>query len=258
MKAGSLAVIVFLAVVPAHAQQAPPVSPATPSQPPASLSVPNPFPSQPPVSLSVPNPFAGTPRGVDLYRSPDGSDRFVHGAQFPPRPGFFAGHGGYVPGAVYGYAGAYDPYVSMLTPEEQLYYRYVERRFPILSGGLVLETLPDLTQVFIDGFFVGVAEEFGLRGHPMDLAIGPHRIELRAPGYETVSFSVNIEPNTIVRYRGDLQSLSRPMPIVVLLSRPAPPPKTLYIIPNCYAGDKPPVASALPEGCSVKNLRTRK
>jgi hypothetical protein len=251
MKAGTLALIVFFAAVSAHAQQAPPVSPATPSQPPASVSVPNPFAGAPP------GPSAGTPLGVDLYRSPDGSDRFVHGAPFPPPPPFLAGPGVYLPGAFYGYAAAYDPYVSMLTPEEQLYYQYGRRRLPILRGGLVLETLPELTQVFVDGFFVGVAEEFGLRGHPMDLAIGPHRIELRAPGYETVSFSVLIEPNGIVRYRGDMQALSRPTPIVIMPSQPAPP-KTLYIIPNCYAGDKLPVASALPEGCSVKNLQTRK
>ncbi len=37
------------------------------------------------------------------------------------------------------------------------------------------------------------------------LDAGAHHVELRAPGYETLTFSVMIEPNDIVRYRGDMQ-----------------------------------------------------
>jgi hypothetical protein len=45
---------------------------------------------------------------------------------------------------------------------------------------------------------------------------------------------------------------------------PAPPvppsapgtPKTFYVIPRCYAGDKPPERDALPPGCDVARLRT--
>ena len=41
---------------------------------------------------------------------------------------------------------------------------------------------------------------------------------------------------------------------------PAPPvlvamPKTIYVIPRCYAGDKPPEPSRLPAGCDVRNLK---
>jgi hypothetical protein len=42
--------------------------------------------------------------------------------------------------------------------------------------------------------------------------------------------------------------------------QPAPTPapaKSFYVIPNCYAGDRPP-SGALPKGCDVKNLQTRK
>lgn len=38
----------------------------------------------------------------------------------------------------------------------------------------------------------------------------------------------------------------------------APPntaPVTLYVIPGCYAGDKPPADGMLPSGCDVANLR---
>jgi hypothetical protein len=33
--------------------------------------------------------------------------------------------------------------------------------------------------------------------------------------------------------------------------------RSFYVIPNCYAGDKPPTG-ILPKGCDLKNLQTRK
>ncbi len=41
---------------------------------------------------------------------------------------------------------------------------------------------------------------------------------------------------------------------------PAPPPapgvpKTFYVIPRCYAGDRPPERDALPPGCDIARLR---
>jgi len=61
------------------------------------------------------------------------------------------------------------------------------------------------------------------------------------------------------------------VPVVVREApRPAPPPaappalppapmpgtpKTFYIIPRCYAGDKPPDPDALPPGCDIAALR---
>jgi len=32
-------------------------------------------------------------------------------------------------------------------------------------------------------------------------------------------------------------------------------PTTMYVIPNCYAGNIPPRADRLPAGCDIKNLR---
>lgn len=52
-----------------------------------------------------------------------------------------------------------------------------------------------------------------------------------------------------------------------ILPRPAPPaerlpaaapghPKTFYVIPRCYAGDKPPERATLPPMCDMAKLRT--
>jgi hypothetical protein len=196
-----------------------------------------------PAALSVPNPLAGlNPGPHDLYRSPDGSDRFQHSSPHPAPPPVV------VPG-VYVPVPYYVPYDHV--PR----HRRPAPRHVAVRGGLVLETIPDLAQVYVDGFYVGLAEEFGLRGRALDLPAGPHHLELRAPGYETLTFSVMIEPNGILRYRGDMQLLSSAAP-----PRISPQPatrKSFYLIPNCYAGDRPPTG-ALPPGCNIKNLQTRK
>jgi hypothetical protein len=234
MRAGPVAVFASAAVLSVS------VSQAQAQQPP---------PQPPPAALSVPNPFAGFhPEPRDLYRSPDGSDRFQHLSQYPAPPPVVA-PGIYFPGPFY-YPSLYDHYMATETA-------YIPRRHAVAArGGLVLQTVPDLAQVFVDGYYVGLAEEFGLHGRPMDITAGTHSIELRAPGYETLTFSVMIAPNDILRYRGDMQPLAtKPAAPAVVQSSVAA--KRFYVIPNCYAGDKPP-SGTLPKGCDLKKLQTRK
>jgi hypothetical protein len=45
-------------------------------------------------------------------------------------------------------------------------------------------------------------------------------------------------------------------PTVIAPSQPAAA-KTFYVIPRCYAGDKPP-KGPLPKGCDAKNLQQYK
>ena len=120
----------------------------------------------------------------------------------------------------------------------------------------MLETAPAAAQVFVDGNYVGLAEEFAPRGRAIELSAGAHHVELRAAGYETLSFNVMIGANAIVRYRGDMQ-LQTAKPAAATAPAAAPVAKSFYVIPNCYAGDKPPTG-ALPKGCNRKNLQTRK
>ena len=234
----------------AAAQQAPlpPVAPLPPA----------------PAALSVPNPLAGLrPGPVDLYRSPDGSDRFQHGSRYPaPPPPIVPVWGVYFP-APYYYP-APPPYAMPApyyeTSMAETYRRsmaetYLRQRREAARGGLVLQTVPDAAQVFVDGYYVGLAEEFGPAGRAISLDAGGHRIELRAPGYETLTFNVVIEPNNIVRYRGEMQPIAT-KPAAAEPQQPVAV-KSFYVIPNCYAGDKPPTGT-LPKGCDLKNLQTRK
>ena len=263
MKAGSLfalAPAMLLAGVSlAGAQQVLP-PPIPPPQPPATQLPPA------PAALSVPDPFAGMRSGPrDLYRSPDGSDRFHHLSRYPAPPPAIFFPGVYVPGPYY-YPGPYDPYFAPIPPipetsmaetyRRSMAEQYLRRQREGAPGGLVLENVPANAQVFVDGYFVGMAEEFGPNGRAIELSAGAHTIELRAPGYDTLAFGVRIESNNILRYRGAMQTTGS-KPAVSTAPAQATTARSFYVIPNCYAGDKPP-SGTLPKGCDVKNLQTRK
>ena len=212
----------------------------------------------PPAALSVPNPFAGMRPGPrDLYQSPDGSDRFHHLSPYPAQP--VAGPGVYFPGPYFpGYPYLIPSYEVSIADTYRMVMAetYLRRHREGARGGLVLETAPAAAQVFVDGNYVGLAEEFRPDGRAIDLSAGAHHVELRAAGYETLTFNVMIGGNTIVRYRGDMQ-VQPAKPAAATAPAAAPIAKNFYVIPNCYAGDKPPTGT-LPKGCDRKNLQTRK
>jgi hypothetical protein len=257
MKAGSFVLfapaLLLSGATLAAAQQPPPLPPPAAPLPPA------------PAALSVPNPLAGfRPGPTDLYRSPDGSDRFQHGSRFPAPPppsvpvwGVYFPGPYYYPGPInygYGFPAPYHETSMAETYRASMAETYRRRQRESLRGGLMLEMVPATAQVFVDGYYVGLAGDFALSG--INLDAGAHQVELRAPGYETLTFGVVIESNRIVRYRGEMQPSTTKPAAATAPSQPTAG-RSFYVIPNCYAGDKPPTG-VLPKGCDRKNLQTRK
>jgi hypothetical protein len=115
------------------------------------------------------------------------------------------------------------------------------------KGSLVLDVQPATAQVFVDGFYVGAADDFGGARGGAFLEAGPHRIDLLSPGYEPVSFDVKIVPNEAVAYRRALKA-EAPAPAAPPLAKT---PMTIYIIPGCYVGNVPPKDAGLPATCDV-------
>jgi hypothetical protein len=72
-------------------------------------------------------------------------------------------------------------------------------------GGVSLEITPADAEVWVDGGFAGRAGDFDPASQPLTLAIGPHRIEIRAPGYLPLSFDVTVTPGYVVPFQGVLQ-----------------------------------------------------
>ena len=235
---------VWLAAIPAAAQ----VSLGSGQVPGITITRDSPSPSPPPPSPQ--HPIAGQPsRPIAGPMVPTGGDQFqADPLTYAPRyqtRGWRNDRRRGIPGYGYGfgyssYGPGYVPYVGVETPYSQ----------PEAEGRLYLRVIPGTAQVFVDGLYVGVADDFS--GGGLSLEAGPRRVELRADGYETVTFDVRIVPGEPVNYRKDLARMeARPE-----APRVAAIPKTFYVIPRCYAGDSPPQAEDLPRGCRVANLRT--
>jgi hypothetical protein len=122
----------------------------------------------------------------------------------------------------------------------------------IANGYLYLDLRPGSAQVFVDGLYMGTIDDFRRLIPGRALEAGAHRVEIRSAGYETASFDALIQPGETTTYRADLQeTLERQRASAV----PAARPKTFYVIPGCYAGDKPPAARSLRKGCDVAKVR---
>ena len=223
-------------------------------------AAPHPFASVPaaPAALTVPMPLGPPPGTIDLYQRPDNFHSNPPPSVFVPGPIFYPGYGPgpYPPGPYwpgpYG-AGAYmtDSYspaaAAMLA-------RQLNGTSAETKGGLRFETSPGWAQVFVDGNYVGIVDDFGLRGRPLELTVGRHHIELRTTGYAAETFDVNITANQVSRYRGDLQALMTPSLLPPSVPTAAAAPQKYYVIPNCYAGNRPPT-QPLPSGCAIAQLR---
>jgi hypothetical protein len=57
---------------------------------------------------------------------------------------------------------------------------------------LILDIYPPSAQVFADGYYIGIPEDFRFEGGGAALEPGPHRIDILARDYEPVSFDVNL------------------------------------------------------------------
>mgnify|MGYP001397613324 CR=1 FL=1 len=98
----------------------------------------------------------------------------------------------------YGYYGWGRPYGG--------YYGYVGRYDD--TGALRVQVKPRDAQVFVDGYYVGVVDEFDGAFQRLRLDTGPHRIEIRKEGFETLRFDVRVTFDHTITLRGELRPAS--------------------------------------------------
>jgi hypothetical protein len=99
-------------------------------------------------------------------------------------------------GVYYGLDGYY-PYGY--TPPE--YFQIVPGR---IYGGVRITGAPRDAQVFADGYFVGIVDDFdGIFQH-MNLEAGPHHIEVQEAGMGPIAFDVDVRPGQTTTFRADL------------------------------------------------------
>jgi hypothetical protein len=134
-----------------------------------------------------------------------------HAVARPPSSGntvIVAGSGlGYYPwawgglgfGGYYGYydPGWYDPYPPV----------YAGGGGYVYDGKLRLKVKPREAAVYVDGYYAGRVDDFDGVFQRLKIDAGPHRIEIRLDGYETLAFDVRIDPDRTTTYEGGLRKI---------------------------------------------------
>ena len=112
-------------------------------------------------------------------------------------PGYYGG--GYWP---WGYAGLgfgsyfYDPFYAPAPPVYTT---------PLFSGAIRLKVKPRQAQVYADGYYAGVVDDFDGIFQSLRLEPGPHRLEIRAAGYEPLVLDLQIQPDHTIKYEAEMK-----------------------------------------------------
>ena len=139
-----------------------------------------------------------------LYYDPYYSGRYSYWSPFGY--GYGLGYFSYDPFLFsgYGYPGyydAYDPYAGGGVGYGSRYSQVYRG-----SGSLRLKVDPSHAEVYVDGYYVGVVDSFDGIFQRLSVEAGPHRVELRAEGFEPVEFEVMVTPGDTITYKGEMKS----------------------------------------------------
>ncbi|HEY7291064.1 MAG TPA: hypothetical protein VH583_14605 [Vicinamibacterales bacterium] len=103
-------------------------------------------------------------------------------------------------GPAFGWGGAYPFWWGPVVP-------YVIP-YGVVTGGLRLEVTPKTAQVFVDGAYAGVVDDFNGHFQHLDLAPGGHRIEISAQGFEPLTFNTYVQPDHTIDYKATMVAVA--------------------------------------------------
>jgi hypothetical protein len=102
-------------------------------------------------------------------------------------------------------ASNYPPAAAAEAPESQPGNSIDAQPAQANTGGLSFEITPNTAQLFIDGALVGTVGQFTPTSQPLGLTAGRHHVEVRASGYQTMSFDVDITAGQVIPYQGTME-----------------------------------------------------
>ena len=142
--------------------------------------------------------------GVPVYSRPrDGGEPVGTAVPRGTTPQTGGGGGIFVPGGYVGdYGGYYDPWYGGYPAGPT-----VVQSTSADEGSLRLKIKPREAEVYVDGYYVGLVDDFDGIFQRLHLDSGPHRIEVRAAGYESLTFEVRITPEHTTTYQGELKKI---------------------------------------------------
>ena len=149
------------------------------------------------------NPLPG--RGGDYSYTPYYG--YYSGYGYPYRFGYYPVYTGF--GYFYydPYWGYYDPFYSRgyyaYGPYGTRYNDKDDRDYNI--GSLRLKIDPKKAEVYVDGLYRGIVDDFDGLLQRLKLEAGAHRLEVRAAGMQPLVFDVLVTPGETTTYRGNLK-----------------------------------------------------
>jgi hypothetical protein len=154
----------------------------------------------PRIGTAIPRP--ATQPGDTIIQRPRGNyytptRRIYNNYYYYPRDRYPYGYGAFGLGYFY-----YDPYVWSPRWQYNGYSYGYGYGYPV--GELRLRVRPRDAEVYIDGYYAGIVDDFDGTLQGLRLEEGPYRIEIVAPGYAPLEFDVRIQPGRKIDYRGDL------------------------------------------------------
>ena len=72
-------------------------------------------------------------------------------------------------------------------------------------GGVRLQMRPRDAQVFVDGHYAGIVDDFDGTFQQLRLEQGAHKIEVRMPGFEDLELDVYVQPGRTINIHQDLR-----------------------------------------------------
>ncbi|HEX9368731.1 MAG TPA: PEGA domain-containing protein [Vicinamibacterales bacterium] len=75
------------------------------------------------------------------------------------------------------------------------------------QGNLKLKVKPRSAKVYVDGYFVGLVDQFDGAFQKLALNTGRHKVEIKADGFETAEFDVLINAAQTVTFQGALKRI---------------------------------------------------
>lgn len=157
--------------------------------------------TRPATGVAVQRQPGTTPGGAVYYSS--GLDSYYYGY----------GYGGYG----YGYYPFYDPfwfpfqYYGDYGYGGYGYGGYGYNRQPVEDrfGSVRLKVKPRDAEVNVDGYYTGRVDDFDGAVQHLDLEPGPHRIEIRASGYQSIIFEVRTIVGRSITYSGEMERVKK-------------------------------------------------
>ncbi len=71
-------------------------------------------------------------------------------------------------------------------------------------GGVRLKVNEKDAEVYVDGYYAGIIDDFDGRWQQLRLDDGGYRIEIRKAGRSTLTFDVRVQPGRTITYRGQM------------------------------------------------------